>query len=103
MTAPDGALMQCPLEVPFDHASYAGHFANYPLLPGAVLLDETLQAIHRARGIDLAGWRIAAVKFFDAVRPGDALLLEHEARSTGSIRFTIRAGGRVVADGRLST
>ena len=52
-------------------------FPDSPVLPGAVLLDEALQVIERAWRIDLRQWQIASAKFFGAVRPGDALSLEH--------------------------
>jgi 3-hydroxymyristoyl/3-hydroxydecanoyl-(acyl carrier protein) dehydratase len=94
--------MHGALEVPRDHPAFAGHFPRFPVLPGAVLLDEALQVIERERGIDLTQWQIASVKFLDAVRPGDALLLEHAAPDSGMIRFTIRAANRTVASGRVS-
>ncbi|HME37386.1 MAG TPA: AMP-binding protein [Steroidobacteraceae bacterium] len=96
-------VMHCALEVPGDHPAFAGHFPNFPILPGAVLLDEALKAIERGRGIDLRQWQIASAKFLDRVRPGDALHLEHEAAESGLIRFTIRAASRTVARGSLST
>jgi len=96
------AIMHCPLEVPSDHPSFPGHFPAFPVLPGAVLLDEALQAIENARGIDLKIWKIASVKFLDVVRPGDALRLEHAASKAGVIRFTIRAATGIVASGTLS-
>jgi 3-hydroxyacyl-[acyl-carrier-protein] dehydratase len=110
------AIMHGPLEVPRDHPAFAGHFPRFPILPGAVLLDEALQVIERERGIDLTQWQIASAKFLDAVRPGDALRLEHDAPESGLIRFTILApdpsgrgkdrsvGGkdRTVASGSLS-
>jgi 3-hydroxymyristoyl/3-hydroxydecanoyl-(acyl carrier protein) dehydratase len=96
------AIMHGPLEVPGDHPAYAGHFPRFPVLPGAVLLDEALQVIERDRGIDLTQWQIASAKFLDAVRPGDALRLEHDAPESGLIRFTIRAATRTVASGSLS-
>ena len=94
--------MHGPIEVPREHPSFAGHFPKFPVLPGAVLLDEALQAIHAARGIDLREWRVASVKFLGAVRPGDALHLEHSLVG-GMIRFTIRAAGRIVASGSMSS
>jgi 3-hydroxymyristoyl/3-hydroxydecanoyl-(acyl carrier protein) dehydratase len=95
------AIMHGPIEVPREHPSFAGHFPKFPILPGAVLLDEVLQAIHLARGIDMREWQVASVKFLGAVRPGDALHLEH-ALVGGVIRFTIRAASRIVASGSLS-
>ncbi|HEV7613187.1 MAG TPA: hypothetical protein VGO37_15005 [Steroidobacteraceae bacterium] len=103
MTVQAAATIQSPIEVPPDHPSFAGHFPKFPILPGAVLLDEALQAIQRTRGIDLEEWRIATVKFLDVVHPGDALRLEHAATAAGLIRFTIRAAGGVVAVGTLSS
>lgn len=102
MTLQAAAAIHSPIEVPPDHPSYAGHFPKFPILPGAVLLDEALQAIQRAWGIDLTEWQIVAVKFLDVVRPGDALHVEHAATATGLIRFTIRAASRAVATGSLS-
>jgi acyl-coenzyme A synthetase/AMP-(fatty) acid ligase len=100
--APPVAGVNNPLDIPPDHPSFAGHFPKFPVLPGAVLLDEALSAIERSRGIDLREWRIASVKFLDAVRPGDALRLEHAAPDSGMIRFTLHAADRLVASGRLS-
>ena len=90
-----------PIKVPTDHPSFAGHFPQFAVLPGAVLLDEALQVIQRERGIDLTQWQIASVKFLDAVRPGDALLLEYDAGKSGRLRFTIRVANRTVASGTL--
>lgn len=95
--------MHTALQIAADHPSYAGHFPGFPVLPGAVLLDETLRAIAGARGIDLAAWQISSAKFFDGVRPGDSLVLEHDAPAAGSIRFAIHAGNRKVVSGTLST
>jgi 3-hydroxyacyl-[acyl-carrier-protein] dehydratase len=102
MTVPPPASVHSLIEIPQDHPAFAGHFPKFPVLPGAVLLDEALQAIERARGIDLRDWRIASVKFIDAVRPGDALRLEHAAPHSGVIRFTIHAADRLVASGSLA-
>jgi len=94
--------MLSPIEVPKDHPSFAGHFPRFPVLPGAVLLDEALQIIQRERHIDLSLWQVASVKFLDIVRPGDELQLEHAAPKSDLIRFTIRAASRIVATGSLS-
>jgi 3-hydroxyacyl-[acyl-carrier-protein] dehydratase len=96
------AVMHSSIEVPEDHPAFAGHFPEFPILPGAVLLDEVLQIIQRERCIDLAHWQIASAKFLAAVRPGDVLRLEHEAAKSGLIRFTVRAANRTVASGALS-
>ena len=39
--------MHSPIEISSDHPSFPGHFPNFPVLPGAVLLDEVLQIMQR--------------------------------------------------------
>jgi 3-hydroxyacyl-[acyl-carrier-protein] dehydratase len=94
--------MQSAIRIAPDHPSFAGHFPKFPVLPGAILLDEVFEAIESARGIEIKSWHIASAKFLGMVRPGDSLLLEHDDPSPGLIRFTIRAGNRTVASGTLS-
>ena len=93
--------MHSSLHIAADHPAFAGHFPAFPVLPGAILLDEMLKAIELARGIDLRGWRIGSAKFLDAVRPGETLVLEHEAPAQGLIRFAIRVENRKVTSGTL--
>jgi 3-hydroxyacyl-[acyl-carrier-protein] dehydratase len=89
------------LDIPAEHPAFAGHFPGFPVLPGALLLDEMLKAVCDARGIDVRNWRIASAKFLSAVRPGEPLVLEHEAGADGLIRFSIRVIDRKVASGTL--
>ena len=93
--------MHSAIDIGADHPAFAGHFPAFPVMPGAALLDEMLSVIELDRGIDLKGWHIGSVKFFDAVRPGDTLLLEHEITAAGLIHFTIRVQNRKVASGSL--
>ena len=93
--------MHNALHIAADHPAFAGHFPAFPVLPGALLLDEMLKAIELARGLDLQGWRIGSAKFLEAVRPGETLVLEHEAPAPGLIRFAIRVENRKVTSGTL--
>ena len=92
-------------EVPVDHPAFAGHFPGQPLLPGALLLSEVLEAVQRVPAIAArlgAQPTLAAVKFLAPVRPGDALsieLLPEKAPSRG-VRFEVRCGTVVAASGR---
>jgi 3-hydroxyacyl-[acyl-carrier-protein] dehydratase len=90
------------LRIAKDHAAFSGHFPGFPILPGAVLLDEALNEIERNRGIDLTQWRVASVKFLETVGPGDELSLEHSAPNDATIRFVIRTPRCAVASGMLS-
>jgi 3-hydroxyacyl-[acyl-carrier-protein] dehydratase len=93
--------MQTTLAIDADHPSFAGHFPKFPVLPGAVLLDQALHAIESACGLDLKEWQVASAKFLNPVRPRDGLLLEHDAADAGLIHFSIRVGERKVASGTL--
>jgi 3-hydroxyacyl-[acyl-carrier-protein] dehydratase len=93
--------MHSTLHIAADHPAFAGHFPAFPVLPGAILLDEMLKAIELARGIDLRGWHIRSAKFLHAVRPGETLDLEHEAPTPGLIQFAIRVENRKVTSGIL--
>jgi 3-hydroxyacyl-[acyl-carrier-protein] dehydratase len=94
--------MHAAIVIAADHPAYAGHFPTFPVLPGAILLDETLRALQRERGIDYTAWQVASAKFLDVVRPQDILDLEYEAVAPNLIRFTIRVAERKVASGTLA-
>jgi 3-hydroxymyristoyl/3-hydroxydecanoyl-(acyl carrier protein) dehydratase len=75
------------LQLPAEHPSVAGHFPGNPIVPGAVLLDEILAAIERARGQPATAWAVKSVKFLRPVRPGDELALEITVAPDGDTRF----------------
>ncbi len=102
MSTPAPAALHSRIDIARDLPAFAGHFPKFPVLPGAVLLDEALQLIERERGIDLTQWHIASAKFLDVVRPGDVLGLEHDVPKDGLIRFILRCAGRTVASGSLT-
>jgi 3-hydroxymyristoyl/3-hydroxydecanoyl-(acyl carrier protein) dehydratase len=81
---------------------YAGHFPNFPVLPGALLLDEVLGAIAGERDGDSSVWQIASAKFLGAVRPGDALRIDFDTQTAGTIGFSVLADGRKVLSGVLN-
>src|SRR5215470_1652700 len=85
-----------------EHPALAGHFPGVPILPGVLLLDETLRALTASGAHERPRWRIRAAKFLKPVRPGETLLLEHETLSNGSIRFRISSAGQPVAHGLLT-
>jgi predicted LPLAT superfamily acyltransferase len=84
-----------------EHPALAGHFPGTPIVPGVVLLDETLRAVEQDAAAAARGWRISTAKFLSPVRPGEALTLEHEPLADGSLRFTVSRDGRLVAHGVL--
>ena len=90
------------LDVAADHPAFAGHFPGMPILPGALLLDEALHVIEKDRNLDLTQWQVTAAKFLEAVRPGDALTIEHSAASDGTLRFAVRIAERTALTGILT-
>jgi 3-hydroxyacyl-[acyl-carrier-protein] dehydratase len=84
-----------------EHPALAGHFPGTPIVPGVVLLDETLRAVEQDAAGAATRWRISAAKFVSPVRPGEQLTLMHEPLADGSLRFTVSRDGRLVAHGLL--
>ena len=83
------------------HPALAGHFPGSPVLPGVVLLDETVRVLEQAQGSAAMRWTVGAAKFLKPVQPGETLTLEHEPLPNGSIRFAVSSAGRPVATGVL--
>jgi 3-hydroxymyristoyl/3-hydroxydecanoyl-(acyl carrier protein) dehydratase len=87
--------------VPHAHPAFAGHFPGAPILPGVVLLDETLRRIADTCGCEWLHCRVQSAKFLRVVRPGDELRVEFEQQGDGSIRFAVRCNALPVASGHL--
>lgn len=101
----DDTPVRLTREVPADHPVFAGHFPGQPLVPGALLLSEVLEAV---RGVPALAARIgaqptlAAAKFLAPVRPGSTLLIDliPETGASRGLRFEVRCGEVVAASGR---
>jgi len=89
------------LKIDAGHPAFAGHFPGVPVLPGVVLLDETLRAVEQANGGAGRRWTVGAAKFLKPVHPGETLTLECEPLPNGSMRFAVSSAGRPVANGVL--
>ena len=93
------------LRIASDHAALAGHFPGFPVVPGVVLLDETLRAIEHAAPAGALSpgslWHIGTVKFHRPVRPGESLQLEYELQPDGRARFELRAADALVTSGTI--
>ena len=87
---------------PADHPAALGHFPGNPVIPGAVLLDETLRAIESGLGTGLSCLRITSAKFLAPVRPGDRVVIEFDRSGAGAIRFTCLRGGQPVLKGEVA-
>lgn len=103
--AADGESVRLTREVPLDHPSFAGHFPGQPLLPGALILSEVLEAIGQVPALVArlgAHPTLAAAKFLAPVGPGAHLVIEltPEQGSTAGVRFEVRRGELLAASGR---
>ncbi len=74
------------LRIDAAHPALAGHFPGAPVLPGVVLLDETVRALERVDGGAERRWTISAAKFLKPVQPGRA-----RAMRSGRVRLSAAA------------
>lgn len=93
---------QTPLIIPADHPAFAGHFPGMPIVPGVVLLDESMHAIAADTGLDATAWQISSVKFLSPSAPGELVIIEHEQLANGTIKFEVLAGSRHIVTGSLT-
>lgn len=89
------------LTIGAEHPALAGHFPGTPIVPGVVLLDETLRVVEQNPDTAATRWRISSAKFVSPVRPGEELTLEQEPLPDGSLRFTVTRNAQLVAHGLL--
>jgi hypothetical protein len=103
--AADGTPVQFTRSVPPDHPAFAGHFPGQPLMPGALLLSEVLEAIHQVPALSARIGRqptLAAAKFLAPVRPGSTIVIDlvPETGAVRGVRFELRCGDVVAVSGR---
>ncbi len=84
-----------------DHPAAAGHFPGNPVIPGAVLLSETLRLMEIGLGRSLSPYRIRRAKFPHPARPGDDLRIEFTASAQSAIRFKCAVRGNTVLVGEI--
>ena len=103
--AEDGAVVRVSLDVPLDHPVFAGHFPGHPLVPGALLLSEVLEAMSGVPALVARVGRrptLAVAKFLVPVRPGNHLTIELQPEPAGArgVRFEVQCETHVVVSGR---
>ncbi|WP_052441494.1 3-hydroxyacyl-ACP dehydratase FabZ family protein [Streptacidiphilus anmyonensis] len=93
---------------PVDPAApvFAGHYPEFPLLPGVFLLDAVHHAVLRSAA-ERSSWRLAfvdSVRFLNPVLPGDTLTVEAAVSAVGdgwSVKATCRTDRGKAASLRL--
>ena len=85
-----------------DHPAAQGHFPGNPVIPGALLLSETVQAVAAALEIELSQCRIGTAKFLSAARPGDRVTIEFAVSRPDRAEFVCSVAGRTVLTGNVT-
>ena len=89
-------------QVPWDLVHFAGHFAEFPLVPGVVELDWAITQARTAFTLPSHLIRTEALKFRQFVRPGDTLELTLDWQpDKGRLVFELKGPDGICASGRL--
>lgn len=92
-------MTEIKFQFPANHPCGAGHFPGNPIIPGALLLDETLASIAADLAIHAAVWHVKSAKFPQPARPGDVVLASYSLTPAGEIRFECAVSGKKVLSG----
>jgi len=87
--------------VPFDHPCLPGHFPGQPVVPGVLLLDHVIDAIHAGGGGPADGLRLPRVKFMQPLLPGELARIELEG-ATPRWKFRVLRGETLLASGEVT-
>jgi hypothetical protein len=90
--------------LPADYAYFEGHFPGYPVLAGAVQLQElVLPCLRRACPGAGPPLQWSAIKFTQRIRPGDGLQVRLRVRAGApDVEFAILRDGARCTQGRLA-
>jgi 3-hydroxyacyl-[acyl-carrier-protein] dehydratase len=94
-------LATAELLFPEAHPTAAGHFPGNPIIPGAVLLAETLHAIEAGAESAVFPVIVKSAKFFGPTRPGDRVLIEYSRSPGHGITFRCLVKDAPVLAGEL--
>ena len=85
-----------------DHPSLPGHFPDAPLVPGVLILDEVLAALHDWQK-DCQLTAIRTVKFLQPLKPEQpfTICLSASNDDASEVNFCCRIEGRVIVEGQL--
>lgn len=84
------------------HPTAAGHFPGNPIIPGALLLSETLRAIEHSLDLEFSEGQPLSAKFLHPVRPGDTITIELSELTAGIIKFRCAVGATPVLTGTVA-
>ena len=93
--------MSTVIDVPAGGAWFEGHFPDRPILPGVAQIALVLDALARETGHAPVLRGIAFTRLRQLVLPGERLELVTRASAAGHLRFDLKRGAVLVANGEL--
>jgi len=87
------------LDLPADHPVFAGHFPAYPIVPGALILDEVVRVA--SEHLRTADWTVRSAKFVHPAAPSQSLQIALLPAHSGTLSFRVTTGDTLVASGEL--
>ncbi len=85
-----------------EHPALPGHFPGGPVIPGVLLLAESLQQLAAHCGQALACRRVERAKFLMPVMPGTTVTATLNLDGTGRGNLELRVGESLVAQATLA-
>lgn len=86
--------------IPSKHPSLDGHFPDNPIVPGVVLLEEVIAALHKwIPGSRIKG--LTAVKFLRPLKPDNRFTIDLQEKVPGKITFNCRSEQQLLNTGTL--
>ncbi len=106
----DDARIVCSKKFTGEEFWYAGHYPDYPITPGVILCEASMQAgaVLLAGMIDDMGGRVPVatrannVQFREMVRPGDSVTIEVQLNERLADAFFMKAKVTNQATGKLA-
>lgn len=102
-TVPGVEVDLSEVALPATYHYFRGHFDGFPILPGAVQLEEIVARRSRTAWADLERLRsVDQLRFRRLVRPGDVLRLQlRRPEGSSAVGFEVRRGDAVCCEGTL--
>ncbi|TWT13696.1 3-hydroxyacyl-ACP dehydratase FabZ family protein [Reyranella sp. CPCC 100927] len=97
----DAQSVTLQLQLSPDLACFAGHFPDFPVLPGVVQVDWALQLATTYLGVTADGGIRLQVKHKRIVLPSSPLTLELRVDQPGRLRFSYRSADVLVTEGSV--